>query len=394
MPPAAAAPPPAAAAPAFDGMNRQPVEDCLAEDTCIPVNILFGTNRDVVFGQPVESFNRFQATPETPFKMTDAEALTLGELLITVPKERALAEISRPSRFRIPWTDITIGGRLNPERHFVFVDYARLSEDQFGARLEEIPTAFIFVHGFNVPMKSAAMRAAQLKVDSGFEGQAMIYSWPTQQASFSNFGAAAYQQSRSFAEAARTQFRDFIGLVMDHTDAGAVHIVAHSMGNYVMMDVLADLNDARPAGSPPQFGEIVFAAPDVGQDRFVALAERMEGLGRGMTLYASSKDIAMTLSRKLCETQGGADCPPRAGDVPERGPLVVGPVETVDVSSLDEGFFSFDFLSDFGHSYYGGDRSLLQDIGLMLQTGLRPPKRRNPTLREEGREPNVYWVYP
>ncbi|RFB04041.1 alpha/beta hydrolase [Parvularcula marina] len=357
------------------------VSACLVDESCQAVNILFGSNRQIIFGKELESFNRFGSTPETPFTMLNGRRLLLGDITVTVPKKREIGTISRPPEI----AGKRLGFALDPKKHFVFVDYGYLSEEEFMATLADKDSAFIFVHGFNVSFKSAAMRAAQLKVDGEFDGQAMIYSWPTQQHSGVN-AAPAYRASREEAEAARRYFRQFLDMVRQDTDSQNIHIIAHSMGNYMMMEVLAALAEETEEEGE-QFGQIIFAAPDVDRDRFIEWAEQIDGLGRGMTLYASKRDVSMDISRQLCRLQSGEACGPRAGFVPEDGPITLtnATLDTLDVSNLpDRSFTPLD-----EHDYYGGDLYILKDIGKLIRTGLRAP--REDFWEEEGGGPNGRW---
>ncbi|ADM10171.1 hypothetical protein PB2503_10599 [Parvularcula bermudensis HTCC2503] len=365
------------------------VEGCLSTGTCVAVDVLFGTNRDVAWNKPTESFNRFGTTPQTPFKPTDAGHLWLGELTVTVPQQRAAGAITRPREVM----GRRIGFRLDPEKHFVFVDYQPLTEDGFASALADDDTAFVFIHGFNVAFKSAAMRAAQLKVDGKFNGRAIIYSWPTQHTT-GPFPQEPYRQSRQAAAAARPHFRQFLDLIRAETDARKIHIVAHSMGNYMMMEVLAairaEIEEEMGSEAPPTFGEIVFAAPDVDRDRFIDLVEQIDGLGTGLTLYASSRDVSMEIARQLCRLENGDRCPPRAGDIPDQGPIVMTEpaLDTIDVSNLpNRGFLPLD-----EHDYYGGDIVVLRDMSDLMQTGRRAP--RSSLWDELDAALGRYWSFP
>jgi len=77
-----------------------------------------------------------------------------------------------------------------------------------------------------------------------------------------------------------------------------------------------------------------------------------------VTLYASSKDTALWLSRRF---HGYA----RAGDAGD-GLIVLPYLDTVDASAVDTSFL--------GHSYFGSNRTVLSDIYSLL-SGLLPVKR-------------------
>jgi esterase/lipase superfamily enzyme len=135
---------------------------------------------------------------------------------------------------------------------------------------------------------------------------------------------------------------------------------------------------------PPdvRLNEIILAAPDVDRDVFENLARDVKNYGRGVTLYASANDRAMEASRRVA---GGI---PRAGDVPPDGPLVIAGIDTIDVSQT-----STDYLS-LNHSSYAEKTAILNDIGLLLQTGERPPDRRIPILERVTTPKGDFWRYP
>jgi hypothetical protein len=78
---------------------------------------------------------------------------------------------------------------------------------------------------------------------------------------------------------------------------------------------------------------------------------------------------------------------PRAGDVPPTGPLVLPGVDTIDVTAA-----SMDSLG-LNHSGYAENNALLADIGLLIQSGMRPPGTRTPTLEEIKTDKGPYWRY-
>lgn len=404
-----APPPPGASEPApppgttatITGPGEALIEDvgaCLSENACTSVRVFYGTNRAVDLDQPIERLNTVGRTGVTPFAAVESEAgLTLGSVTISVPClqgeitqaergcRRRFADIPRPGEFGAfgaSWRSA-----LDPYQHFVFYRAETMSRPDFAAAVTGVDQAFVFVHGFNVAFKNAAMTAAQLKVDSQFPGEAFIYSWPTRH-------APDYIPSRRAAEAARTHFRDYIDLVREETGADAIHVIAHSMGNYLIMPVLAEIA-AETDGEGPVFGELIFAAPDIEAGAFADYAEQIDGLGRGLTLYASANDLAMRASIQVCRlNQDEEVCGRRAGDVGPEGPVTLPYVETIDVSALDGDFFAAGLFDDFGHGYFNEDRNLIQDIGVLISSGVRPPERRNPTLRKIAAEDGEFWRFP
>jgi esterase/lipase superfamily enzyme len=131
-----------------------------------------------------------------------------------------------------------------------------------------------------------------------------------------------------------------------------------------------------------RLNEVILAAPDVDRDVFANRIAGIKGFGRGITLYCSSNDRAMIVSRSVARGV------PRAGDVPEDGPVILPGVETIDVSET-----STDLLA-LNHSSYAERSALLNDIGLLLQTGERPPERRIPILQKVSTPRGAFWRYP
>jgi esterase/lipase superfamily enzyme len=83
---------------------------------------------------------------------------------------------------------------------------------------------------------------------------------------------------------------------------------------------------------------------------------------KGLTLYASANDKALSLSKRL------AGDIPRAGDVPETGPVVIPPVWTIDMSKIGDELFGLN------HSTFATTRNVLNDLKILLDTGNPPPR--------------------
>ena len=235
--------------------------------------------------------------------------------------------------------------------------------------------ALIFVHGYNTDFDSALYRTAQMAYDLQFDGASFLYSWP------SASGLTGYTYDRESATQAERFLRPFIDLVVKESGAQSVSLIAHSMGNLPLLQVLRDLGPSLPAGV--QLNQIILASPDVDRDVFSYLAANLNKYGRGITLYCSANDRAMAAARRVA---GGI---PRAGDVPSEGPLVIDGIDTIDISAT-----STDMLA-LNHSIYAERTALLNDIGLLLQTGERPPDRRIPILqRVTTSNGGAFWRYP
>jgi esterase/lipase superfamily enzyme len=312
-----------------------------------------------------------------------ARRLELGHALVTVPKAHQVPNIERPFAIRIPYFQVTLyEGAEDPKNHFTIKELSVLTRDQFLAKARERVSgsrsfkdqAVVFVHGYNNSFDYALYRTAQMAYDLKFDGAAFLYSWP----SLGDFSGYGYDRESSVQ--AEPYLRQYLELVLRETGAKGVSVIAHSMGNVPLLQVLRDLGPNLPPNV--RLNQIILAAPDIDRNVFENIAGDLQKYGRGVTLYASSNDRAMQAARRVA---GGV---PRAGDVPLDGPIIIEGIDTIDVTQTN-----LDYLA-LNHSFYAEKSALLNDIGLLLQTGERPPDKRIPILEliESGK--GKFWRYP
>ncbi|HWB44646.1 MAG TPA: alpha/beta hydrolase [Hyphomicrobiaceae bacterium] len=336
------------------------------------VPVFYGTDR-----------NRKDEPKRISYTSERAHRLELGRALVTVPKTHQVPNIERPFAIRVPYLNVTIYEQAeDPKQHFTMQELKVLTREQFLSLVRERiagsqsfkDQAVVFVHGYNTSFDYAVYRTAQMAYDLKFDGASFLYSWP------SAGDLTGYYFDRESATQAEPYLRDFLELVTKETGAKSVSVIAHSMGNLPLLSVLPALAQALPPDV--RLNQIILAAPDVDRDVFANLARNIKQYGRGITLYCSSNDVAMEAARRIA---GGI---PRAGDVPPDGPLVIAGIDTIDVSRT-----STDYLA-LNHSTYAEKSALLNDIGLLLQTGERPPDRRIPILQRIATPNGDFWRYP
>jgi esterase/lipase superfamily enzyme len=162
--------------------------------------------------------------------------------------------------------------------------------------------------------------------------------------------------------------------VLAQSGAQEIYIVAHSMGNRLVTAVVPKIGQTVP-GARARIKDIVLAAPDVDAEVFKRdIAPRLPQAASNITLYASSKDWALTLSKTVHSGQA------RAGDTSGRITIVPS-IDTIDASSL-----AADFL---GHSYVGS--SALSDLRRLIEGDERPFQR---GMREKRQGADIYWSFP
>lgn len=380
--PGAAAPPPPPPAPAPAGATKtdNAPADAAKRDAAAAadnpmydvVPVFYGTDRAI------------EPNPKRlAFGSERGHKLQLGRALVTVPLSHKVPSVERPWVVEVPYFKLKIyEEKEDNKKHFTLQEISALTKEQMLALVKERLAksvnfkdhAFVFVHGFNTSFDYALYRTAQITYDLKFDGAPFVYSWP------SGGKVASYTYDRGSAEQAEPHLAEFLDLVVKQTGAKSISLIAHSMGNELLLRVMEHMKPATPAGV--SISQVILAAPDVDRDKFNIIAREITSLAKGVTLYAASNDRALGYSARFW---GGV---PRAGDVPATGPLIVPGVDTIDVTSL-----STDSLA-LNHSSYAENNALLNDIKLLLQTGERPPDKRIPILEKVTIPGGDYWRYP
>ena len=335
------------------------------------VPVFFGTDREE---QPDPKRLQFNAER--------GRRLELGQAMVTVPKSHEVPNIERPWVVKIPYFDVTIYEEAeDPDKHFTMkkikqaarggileagarahrrIEPLQGSRDRLRARLQHVVRPRDLPHGADRLRPEVRRR--------GFPLQLAV-------------GRGAWRATPTIARVRRPQSptcAQFLDLVVKQTGAKSVSIIAHSMGNQPLLDVLKDMRSGGPESVV--INEVILAAPDVDADNFANVAQRIEGIAKGVTLYAASNDRALIVSRNFWRN-------PRAGDVPASGPLIVPGIETIDVTAASTDSFALN------HSGYAENNDLLQDIGKLILSGLRPPDQRLPALKRTPSPKGDYWRY-
>ena len=305
---------------------------------------------------------------------TDArcDELSFGKLAVTVPPTHVLGGLERPGGFPLPFGFTVRWRPANPKKDFIIKKRSLLSRADF---INDVKgwgqdQALVFVHGFSTPFDDAAYRMAQIVHDLQFPGVPVLFSWP------SRGGLPAYFYDRDSALFSRDGFVDLLNLLRIDANVSTVHVIAHSMGNQIVVDALSTKGVLTR-----KIAQVILAAPDVDRDIFHLLARRIKNVASRVTLYASQFDRALQLSRKIAES-------PRAGDVLAGHPLVVPNLDTIDASAIGKEIFGF------GHTIFAKNRSIVDDVGRILD-GAGAPDERSKQIRgmPSTVKPPTYWRY-
>jgi Alpha/beta hydrolase of unknown function (DUF900) len=211
----------------------------------------------------------------------------------------------------------------------------------------------IFVHGFNNDFEGPVRTAASAVASVAPQTVPLAYSWPSKNKT------AKYLDDETNNAWAAEHFRDFLLAMLQRPDGPkTVNVVAHSMGNRVALSALQFIARAKPTlnGS---IGQVVFAAPDVDATTFWEAIPSMAAAAQGLTVYSSSHDQALQLSRELHgHCRAGLTGCNDAGLLP------------ANVNAIDASFFHCDVI---GHGYWAASTTILGDITAVMSAGTMAP---------------------
>lgn len=226
--------------------------------------------------------------------------------------------------------------------------------------MESNSDVLIYIHGFNVGWHGAVGAALSLQImlrnapdrDPNKNVTVVLFTWPSD-------GMAlpwvSYKSDRSEAAGSGAavgrgflKARDFLASLRDRGKGGAapcgqdIHLLCHSMGNYLLQHALVRLEQFTPGAALPRLFEQVFlCAPDVDDTALESghPLGQVHEIARQVSLYHNRGDVAMVVSDY---TKGNPD---RLGGTGASHPaLLHNKVHQVDCTPIVHGLVE--------HSYY------------------------------------------
>lgn len=215
----------------------------------------------------------------------------------------------------------------------------------------------LFIHGYNVSWTDAVGTALSLQTmlnrcpdrDPNQEVQVVLFTWPSDGMALP---FVSYKSDR--AEAAGSgnavgrgilKVRDFLASLRRQEEQLCkqdLHLLCHSMGNYLLQNAVTRCDDFTPGNALPRLFEHIFlCSPDV-DDTVLEPGQplgRLHELARSVSVYHNRGDAALVVSDF---TKGNPD---RLGsNGPARPNLVHNKVHEIDCSPIVKGLVE--------HSYY------------------------------------------
>ena len=239
----------------------------------------------------------------------------------------------------------------DPKSHIILSSLEEMGESDFFASIGKTLArstggdwdghAVIFIHGFNVPFSEAVIRTAQVAYDIEFTGAPMLFSWP------SDGKLLGYTSDREDATWSVAYLRNFLDKTVAQLPDKKIHIIAHSMGNQVLIGALQQMMLADSSRSQV-FESITLAAPDFDAELFVdQIAPLVRDLTSQWTIYTSDNDMALSVSLEVNSNR-------RLGQ-----PVTpIAEYDVIDATGIEVSPWSVPE----NHSYYATKQQVIDDI--------------------------------
>jgi len=320
------------------------------EEGYVSIPIYYATNRDKV-GNDLKKLYGGNWTKQIKY----------GYYLASIPETHQKGKLEQAGLI-----EKMKGLDFNPSKYINILKHQNLDEDKFheflfdALKSEHKDQAFIFIHGYNNTFESAALRTAQLFYDLEYKGIPIMYSWP------STGKATGYFKDGNNIEKSTELFQQFIKDVAEKNPEKKLNIIAHSMGNRLLVETISKLQDTHPS---IKFENIIMAAPDVSKNDFDQQhSYKVFNSANHINLYCSKKDKALNLSKVLNFER-------RLG-LADSKIYIKQPLKTVDVTEAGD---CEDILS---HTCFAQTSQILDDLKALLN-GM-------PTNRKEKK--NIFYL--
>lgn len=283
--------------------------------------------------------------PGTLFTGERSAKLTLTEISISIPPDRAPGTVQWPERLPPdPASDFAVLHARNIDRE--------QAHDWLLARGSR--HVLLFVHGFNNRYEDAVFRFAQFAHDSGADVVPILFTWPSRA---SIFGYNYDKESTNFS---RTALETALRTLLESRDVDEVTILAHSMGTWLAMESLRQMA-IRDGRVLPKIDNVILAAPDLDVDVFARQWAELGPDKPEFTIFVSQDDRALAMSRLI---SGGVQ---RVGAINPAAEPYRTQLETVGITAID--LTRIEAGDSLHHGKFAESPEIVQLIGSRLLTG-------------------------
>jgi esterase/lipase superfamily enzyme len=201
-----------------------------------------------------------------------------------------------------------IGMLINPTDWFQneeiqLQDVRRVERDAFIAELSEqvrnspYTSLLININGFRERFPSALRKTAFVAHVLDIDSPVLVFDWPGDQGSTPR----GYRRAQQLARASGEELATVIQLIVDEVQPERLWLLANSMAAEVVVSAFSNLaDDPGLADLETEIEDVVLTAPDVSHEQFGRqFADEINVLARNLTVYVSSNDRALLMSRVL-----------------------------------------------------------------------------------------------
>jgi len=155
----------------------------------------------------------------------------------------------------------------------------------------------INVNGFRERFPSALRKTAFLAHVLDINSPLLVFDWPGDQGSTPR----GYRRAQGVARESGEELAKTLELIIREIEPGRLWLVANSMGGEVVVSAFTLLyQEADLADPETEFEDVVLTAPDVSHEEFGRqFKDEISALTRNLTVYVSSNDRALLMSRVL-----------------------------------------------------------------------------------------------
>jgi esterase/lipase superfamily enzyme len=178
-----------------------------------------------------------------------------------------------------------------------------LEQDAFVEKLrkqvEDSPHrgVLVNVNGFRERFASALRKTAFLAHVLDIDAPLVVFDWPGDQGS----SPRGYQRAQRLARESGEELARSLEVIIREVRPDRLWLMANSMGAEVLVNAFTRLyQQADLADSQTEIDDVILTAPDVSHERFGEhFREQITALARNLTVYVSSNDRALLMSRIL-----------------------------------------------------------------------------------------------
>ena len=222
----------------------------------------------------------------------------------------------------------------------------------------------LHLHGFYVSFERACKRSSYFQEILGLTGRFLLFSWPSDGALLN------YTRDESDLYWSVGPLEETLIDMVKHFGAGNINITANSLGTRGVFLALVRMAQADH-GTKPLVDQVILLAPDIDVGIFKQYVSEIQPLARRITVYVSSNDRPLALSRQVHGY-------PRLGESGTHLEGLTG-IEIIDISDIPVRYPS-------GHVYHLYHDVVVNDLNQLLNEGKPASQRSN--LKQTGEN---YW---